>query len=46
MEQWIERKMNLKVLYEYLLLYCLCEWKIDLLHNQRELGGSHFFNCI
>ena len=42
MEQLIEKKMNPKVLYEYLLLCCLFEWKIGLLHSQPELNGNHF----
>ena len=43
MEQWIERKMNLRVLYECLLTCCLYGWKIGLRHSQRELDGHHFF---
>ena len=46
MEQWIEKKMKLEVLYEYLLLCCLYGCKIGLRHNHRELDGNHFFNYI
>ena len=46
MEQWIEKKMNLRVLYECLLLCCLYGWKIDLHHSQRELDGNPFFEFI
>ena len=46
MEQWIEKKMNLRVLYECLLLCYLYEWKSGRRHNQRELDGNQFFDYI